>query len=120
MILLEIDTESISGIEFEGDTPRTIDMDRVAGWNKTSQGMKIKPGRFICSGAVATFKRSRRIKMRLCSAALIFAVRPFDHRSESALLRKVLITIKCKRLADKCQLIADGAKGKFYLDCFDR
>jgi hypothetical protein len=43
MILLEIDTESISEIEFEGDTPRTIDVERVAGWNKTSQGMKIKP-----------------------------------------------------------------------------
>jgi hypothetical protein len=40
--LLEIDTESISGIEFEGDTPRAIDVDRIAGWNKTSQGMKIK------------------------------------------------------------------------------
>jgi hypothetical protein len=42
MVLLEIDTESISGIEFEGDASRAIDMDRVAGWNKTSQGMKIK------------------------------------------------------------------------------
>jgi hypothetical protein len=42
MVLLEIDTESISGIEFEGDTPRAIDVDRIAGWNKTSQGMKIK------------------------------------------------------------------------------
>ena len=30
MILLEIDTQSISGIEFEGDTPRAIDVDRVA------------------------------------------------------------------------------------------
>ena len=43
MVLLEIDTESIPGIELEGDTPRTIDVDRVAGWNKTSQGVKIKP-----------------------------------------------------------------------------
>ena len=42
MILLEIDTQSISGIEFEGDTPRTIDVDRVGGWNETPQGMKIK------------------------------------------------------------------------------
>jgi hypothetical protein len=42
MILLEIDTESISGIEFEGDVPRAFDVDRLAGWNKTSQGMKIK------------------------------------------------------------------------------
>ena len=31
MVLLEIDTESIPGIELEGDTPRTIDVDRVAG-----------------------------------------------------------------------------------------
>jgi hypothetical protein len=43
MVLLEIDPEGISGIEFEGDAPRAIDVDRVAGWNKTSQGMKIKP-----------------------------------------------------------------------------
>jgi hypothetical protein len=41
--MLEINTESISGIEFEGDAPRAIDVNRVAGWNKTSQGMKIKP-----------------------------------------------------------------------------
>jgi hypothetical protein len=38
--------------------------------------------------------------MRLCSVASIFAARPFDHSSVSALLRKVLITIKCKLLAD--------------------
>ena len=43
MVLLEIDTEGISGIELEGDAPRDIDVNRVAGWNKTSQGMKIKP-----------------------------------------------------------------------------
>ena len=43
MILFEIDTQSISGIEFEGDTPRAIDVHRIPGWNKTSQGMKIKP-----------------------------------------------------------------------------
>jgi hypothetical protein len=42
MVLLEIDPESISGIKFEGDTPRAIDVDRIAGWNKTSQGTKIK------------------------------------------------------------------------------
>ena len=44
MVLLEIDTEGISGIEFKGDAPRAIDVDRVAGWNKTSQGMIIKTG----------------------------------------------------------------------------
>jgi hypothetical protein len=42
MVLLEIDTEGISGIEFKRKASRAIDMDRVAGWNKTSQGMKIK------------------------------------------------------------------------------
>lgn len=30
MVLLEIDAESISGIKFEGDAPRTIDVNRVA------------------------------------------------------------------------------------------
>ena len=44
--------------------------------------------------------------MRLCNVASIFAVRPFDHSSLSALLRKVSITIKCKPLADTCELIA--------------
>jgi hypothetical protein len=43
MILVEIDTQRISGIELEGETPRAIDVDRVAGWIKTPQGMKIKP-----------------------------------------------------------------------------
>ena len=45
--------------------------------------------------------------MRLCSVTSIFVVRPFDHSSVSALLRKVLITIKCKLIVDTCQLIAD-------------
>ena len=43
MILLEIDAESISGIEFEGDAPRSIDMDRIAPRDKTFQNMKIEP-----------------------------------------------------------------------------
>jgi len=68
MVLLEIDTQSISGIEFKGDTPRAIDVDRVADWNKTAQGMIIKPGRLICSGALEVFRRSKRIKICLCSA----------------------------------------------------
>ena len=42
MVLLEIDAESISGVKFEGDAPRTIDVNRVAGRNKIFQGMKIK------------------------------------------------------------------------------
>jgi len=44
MILLEIDPESISAIEFKGDALRSIDVDRVADWNKPPQGMEIKPG----------------------------------------------------------------------------
>jgi len=45
VILLEIDAESIPRVEFEGNAPRTIDVDRVAGGNKPFQGMKIKPGK---------------------------------------------------------------------------
>jgi hypothetical protein len=48
--------------------------------------------------------------MRLCIAASIFAVRPYDHSSASALLRNVLITLQCKLPADTCQLIADTAR----------
>ena len=43
MILLEIDTESISGAKFEGYAPRSIDMDRVAGGNEAFQAVEIKP-----------------------------------------------------------------------------
>jgi len=45
MVLLEIDAEGISGVELEGDAPRSVDMDRVPGRNKTFQGVKIKPGK---------------------------------------------------------------------------
>jgi hypothetical protein len=45
VVLLEIDAESISRVDFEGDAPRTIDVDGVTGGNKTFQDMKIKPGK---------------------------------------------------------------------------
>jgi hypothetical protein len=45
VVLLEINADSIPRIEFEGNAPRTIDVDCVAGGNKTFQGMKIKPGK---------------------------------------------------------------------------
>ena len=44
--------------------------------------------------------------MRLCILTSIFAVRPFDHRSASALLRNVLITAQRKRSAYICQRVA--------------
>jgi hypothetical protein len=34
MVLLKIDAERMSGVEFEGDAPRTIAMNRVAGGTK--------------------------------------------------------------------------------------
>ncbi len=42
MVLLEIDADSIPGIEFEGDAPRAIDVHRVAGGDRALQGVKIK------------------------------------------------------------------------------
>ena len=45
MVLLEIDAESISGGELEGDAPRSVDMDRVEGGRETSQGVEVKPGK---------------------------------------------------------------------------
>jgi hypothetical protein len=45
MILLEIDAKSISSIELEGDAPRPVDMDRVAGRYEAFQGVEIKPGK---------------------------------------------------------------------------
>jgi hypothetical protein len=43
MVLLEIDAESISGTEFEGNALRPIHVDRVAGWGSAFQGVKVKP-----------------------------------------------------------------------------
>ena len=106
MVLLEIVTESISGGELEGDAPGSVDMDRVAGGAKPFRAWKSNPGRFICFGALAASKRSRRMRMRWCSLVLIPAVRPFDHSSVSALLRNVLITSQCKLCAYSCQYLA--------------
>jgi hypothetical protein len=43
MVLFEINPESIARVEFESNAPRTIDMNRVAGWNESFQRMKVKP-----------------------------------------------------------------------------
>jgi hypothetical protein len=43
MVLLEIDAEGISGIEFKGYASRAIDMNRVTGGNETFEDMEIKP-----------------------------------------------------------------------------
>ena len=56
MVSLEIDADSISRFDFEGDAPRTVDVDGVAGGDKTFQGMKVKPGK------VHLFRRSCRIQ----------------------------------------------------------
>jgi hypothetical protein len=61
--------------------------------------MKSNPGRFICSSAVITFKRSRRTNVLFCSLTSILAARPFDHRSANALLRNVLIAVRRKLFA---------------------
>ena len=45
--------------------------------------------------------------MRWWILASIFAVRPLAHSSASALLRKVLITSRCKLFAYECQRAAD-------------
>ena len=45
MVLFEIDAEYVSGGELEGDAPRSVDMDRVAGRDETFQGMEVKPGK---------------------------------------------------------------------------
>jgi hypothetical protein len=50
MVLLEIDTESISGLEFESDAPRLFIMDRVPGWNESFKGVKIEPGKAPAQG----------------------------------------------------------------------
>ena len=45
MVLLEIDAERIACVELKGDTPRPVDMDRVAGRDETFQGVEIEPGK---------------------------------------------------------------------------
>ena len=56
MILLEIDRESIALVEFEGNAPRAIDMNRVAKRNEAAKRMKIE------ARQVHVFGRSRGVK----------------------------------------------------------
>src|SRR4029077_1513931 len=44
VILLEIDAEGVSVLEFESDAPRSIHVDRIARWPEASQRMKVEPG----------------------------------------------------------------------------
>ena len=56
MVLLEIDAEGVSGIEFKGYAPRAIDMNRITGGNETFEDMEIKPRK------VHLFRRARNIQ----------------------------------------------------------
>jgi hypothetical protein len=42
VILLEVHTASVTVFEFKRDAPWSVDMDRIAGWSKAPQRMKIK------------------------------------------------------------------------------
>ena len=42
MVLLEIDIHGVGPIEFEGYTPRAVDVHRVPGWIKSTQAMEIE------------------------------------------------------------------------------
>ena len=41
MVLLEIDLGGVSAVKLEGDAPRSIHMDSVAGRLETLQGVKV-------------------------------------------------------------------------------
>jgi hypothetical protein len=42
MVLLEIDTAGLAIFEFESDAPWSIDVDRVAPWIETLQGVEVE------------------------------------------------------------------------------
>jgi hypothetical protein len=42
MVLLEIDSAGFAIFEFEGDAPWSIDVDRIALWAESLQGMKVE------------------------------------------------------------------------------
>jgi hypothetical protein len=44
MVLLEIDAAGLAILEFEGDAPWSVDMDRIALRIETVQGMKVEAG----------------------------------------------------------------------------
>ena len=44
MVLLEIDAAGFAVLEFKSDTPRAIDVDRVAPRIESLQGMKVEAG----------------------------------------------------------------------------
>jgi hypothetical protein len=45
VILLKVDTGGVGPIEFEGNAPRAIDVNRKTRWRKASQSMEVKPGK---------------------------------------------------------------------------
>ena len=45
MVLFEIDTNGVPRVEFKRDAPWAVDVNRVAGGNKSLQRVKIKPGK---------------------------------------------------------------------------
>src|SRR5260370_40713263 len=94
VVLLEIDTAGFAILEFEGNAPRSIDVDRIARRIESVQRVKVEAGTFISSARKATSRRSSLAKMRLCIFASIFELLPFVHNSERALLLKGRITAK--------------------------
>jgi hypothetical protein len=42
MVLFEINAAGFAVLEFEGDTPWSIDVDRIASWIEPLQGMKVE------------------------------------------------------------------------------
>jgi hypothetical protein len=56
MILLEVDTQRVAILEFEGDTPRTVDVDRVSSRAIAMKSMKVESRNIHVRGSTGPIK----------------------------------------------------------------
>jgi hypothetical protein len=75
VILLEVDTKRIAGLEFECDAPWSVDVNGITLWF-AAQWMEVEAGQAISAGKVATSSMSTRRRMRPC---IFLSILPPQH-----------------------------------------
>jgi hypothetical protein len=94
VVLLEIDATGFAILEFEGDAPRSIDVDRIARRIEPVQRVKVEAWDIHLFGSNGNVETVEPGENALCIFASIFELLPLAHNSERALLLKVRITPK--------------------------
>src|SRR4030088_1204355 len=103
MVLSEINAASIAVFEFEGDAPRSIDVNRIAPRIEPLQGMKVEARNVNLLGSDRNIETNKPRKNACMHFASIFELLPLFQSSERGLLLKVRITTERKQSAYFCQ-----------------